>query len=106
MAGYPGSNALFFARMVESILQHERSAGRASSPGITALCCWHRFFVWISNQNIFYMRSLLYLIAIVLIIGWVLGFFVYSAGALIHALLVLAVIAVLLNIIRGRAPVE
>lgn len=48
----------------------------------------------------------MYLIAIVLIIGWVLGFFVYSAGALIHALLVLAVIAVLLNIIRGRAPVE
>jgi uncharacterized membrane protein len=52
------------------------------------------------------MRSILYLIALILIIGWVLGFFVYSAGGLIHALLVLAIIAVLLSVIRGRAPVE
>ncbi|MCW3462526.1 lmo0937 family membrane protein [Chitinophaga nivalis] len=49
------------------------------------------------------MNSLLYLIAVILIIGWLLGFFVYSAGALIHVLLVLAIIAVLVNIIRGRA---
>ena len=39
----------------------------------------------------------------ILIIGWLLGFFVYSAGGLIHALLVLAIIAILINIIRGRA---
>lgn len=49
------------------------------------------------------MSNLLYLIAVILIIGWILGFFVYSAGALIHALLVLAIIAILVNIIRGRA---
>ncbi|MBO9153030.1 MULTISPECIES: lmo0937 family membrane protein [Chitinophaga] len=49
------------------------------------------------------MSNLLYLIAVILIIGWLLGFFVYSAGGLIHALLVLAIIAVLINIIRGRA---
>ena len=47
------------------------------------------------------MSNLLYLIAIILIIGWVLGFFVYSAGSIIHILLVIAVIAILLNIIRG-----
>jgi hypothetical protein len=47
------------------------------------------------------MGSLLYIIAVILIIGWLLGFFVYSVGALIHVLLVLAVIAVLLAIIRG-----
>ena len=46
------------------------------------------------------MSNLLYIIAVILIIGWVLGFFVYSAGGLIHALLVLAVIAVLINLIR------
>lgn len=46
------------------------------------------------------MRSLLYLIAVILVIGWVLGFFVWSAGGLIHILLVLAVIALLLGIIR------
>jgi uncharacterized protein DUF5670 len=51
------------------------------------------------------MGSLLYLIAIILIIGWVLGFFVFSAGSIIHVLLVLAVIAILLRLIRGGDPV-
>ena len=46
------------------------------------------------------MRSLLYLIAVILIIGWILGFFVYSAGGLIHILLVIAIIALLLGVIR------
>ena len=44
---------------------------------------------------------MLYLIAIILLIGWLLGFFVFSAGGLIHILLVLAVIAILLRLIRG-----
>ena len=47
------------------------------------------------------MNSLLYLIAVILVILWAIGFFVYSAGALIHLLLVIAVIAILLRIIRG-----
>jgi hypothetical protein len=46
------------------------------------------------------MRSLLYLIAVILIIGWLLGVFVYSATGLIHVLIVLAVVALLLGIIR------
>lgn len=49
------------------------------------------------------MSSLLYLIAVILIIGWIFGFFVYSAGALIHVLLVLAIVAVLLRLIGGRS---
>ncbi len=61
------------------------------------------FTLFILNQTIIDMNSLLYLIAVILIIGWLLGFFVYSAGGLIHALLVLAIIAILINIIRGRA---
>jgi hypothetical protein len=48
------------------------------------------------------MGNILYIIAVVLIIGWVLGFLVYSAGSLIHILLVIAVIAILLQIISGR----
>ena len=58
------------------------------------------------NENyqllkLYKMRSLLYLIAVILVIGWVLGFFVYPVGGgLIHILLVIAVIAVLLGIIR------
>lgn len=53
-------------------------------------------------QTIFHMSSLLYIIAIILVIGWILGFFVYSAGNLIHILLVIAVIAILFRLIRGR----
>lgn len=51
------------------------------------------------NQNTF-MRSLLYVIAVILIIGWALGAFVYSAGSIIHILLVLAIISILLSLIR------
>ncbi len=47
------------------------------------------------------MNGLLYIIAIILLIGWVLGFFVFSVGKLIHILLVLAIIAVLIRLIRG-----
>lgn len=46
------------------------------------------------------MRSLLYLIAVILIIGWLIGFFVYSAAGLIHVLLVLAIISLILGVIR------
>ncbi|MVN89580.1 lmo0937 family membrane protein [Mucilaginibacter aquatilis] len=46
------------------------------------------------------MRGLLYIIAVILIIGWLLGAFVYNVGGLIHILIVIAVIALLLGIIR------
>lgn len=49
------------------------------------------------------MSNLLYLIAVILIIGWILGFFVYSVGSLIHILLVIAVLAILLRLIQGRS---
>jgi hypothetical protein len=46
------------------------------------------------------MKSLLYLIGLVLVIGWLLGVFVYSAAGLIHILIVLALISLLLGVIR------
>lgn len=48
------------------------------------------------------MNNLLYIIAVILIIGWLVGFIGYGAGGLIHALLVIAVIAIVLQVIRGR----
>jgi hypothetical protein len=48
------------------------------------------------------MRGILYLLAVILVIGWILGFFVFGATKLIHVLLVLAVISLLLQLIRGR----
>lgn len=46
------------------------------------------------------MRTILFLIAVVLIIGWLLGVFVYSAQGLIHVLLVVAIVSLLLGFIR------
>lgn len=47
------------------------------------------------------MGNLLYIIAVILLISWAIGFFGYSAGGVIHILLVIAIIAVLLRLIRG-----
>jgi len=52
------------------------------------------------------MNNLLYLLAVLLIIFWALGFFVYNTGGLIHILLVIAVIAVLLRIINGKSVMK
>ncbi|NBB17953.1 lmo0937 family membrane protein [Runella sp. CRIBMP] len=46
------------------------------------------------------MRSLLYIIAVILVVGWLIGTFAYSAGGLIHILLVLAVISLIIGFIR------
>lgn len=55
-----------------------------------------------SSKSIF-GGSLLYTIAVILIIAWAIGFLGYNAGNLIHVLLVIAVIAILLRIIRGSS---
>ena len=47
------------------------------------------------------MGNLLYLIAVILIIGWALGVFVFHAGGLLHILLVIALIAIILRVIQG-----
>ena len=52
------------------------------------------------------MRSLLYIIPVILVIGWAVGVFAYSAGGLIYALLVIAVIAFILGLIRNPVPVD
>jgi hypothetical protein len=47
------------------------------------------------------MRSLLYLIAVILLIGWALGAFAWHVGSIIYVLLVLAIISFLLGVIRS-----
>ena len=49
------------------------------------------------------MNNLLYIIAVILVIGWAVGFIGYNAGGIIHILLLIAVIAVVLRIIRGSS---
>jgi uncharacterized membrane protein YtjA (UPF0391 family) len=48
------------------------------------------------------MRYLLYIIAVLLIIGWAIGFIGYAAGGIIHILLVIALICVVVNIFAGK----
>ena len=49
---------------------------------------------------------MLYTIAVVLLILWLLGLVSsYTVGGLIHVLLVIAIVVVLLRIISGRSPV-
>jgi hypothetical protein len=47
------------------------------------------------------MSGCLYLVAIILFIGWLLGFFYFSLGQFIHLLLVFAIIAILFRLIGG-----
>lgn len=54
------------------------------------------------------MRSLLWFVAVICIIIWVLGMLGIvpgiATGSLVHILLVIAVVVILYNIISGRKP--
>ena len=47
------------------------------------------------------MKNSLYVLAIILVIAWIIGFYSTSTGSIIHILLVMAVIAVILRIQQG-----
>ncbi|MDR6734400.1 lmo0937 family membrane protein [Sphingobacterium sp. 2149] len=50
------------------------------------------------------MGNLLYTIAVILVLIWAISFFGgFAGGGLIHILLVIAIIAVLLRVIKGNA---
>jgi hypothetical protein len=48
---------------------------------------------------------ILYIIALLLFIGWAIGFFAFALGGLIHLLLALAVISMLIRMSQGKKPV-
>jgi len=48
------------------------------------------------------MSNLLYIVAVVLIIGWLIGVFALHASGIVHVLLVIAAIAIILRVIQGR----
>ncbi len=50
------------------------------------------------------MRTLFYIIAVVLLVGWALGTFVYALGKLIYILFVLAIVAFVLGLARRDTP--
>jgi Family of unknown function (DUF5670) len=52
------------------------------------------------------MGNLLYFVAVILLIAWAIGFFAFSAGGIIHVLLVIAIIAIILRVIQGRRIID
>jgi hypothetical protein len=51
------------------------------------------------------LANILWLVVVVIVVLWLLGFVAHIAGGLIHLLLVLAVIVVIVNLIMGRRAV-
>ena len=52
------------------------------------------------------MRSLLFVLAAILIIGWAIGIFALKvASGVIHILLIVAVIAIIISFFKGRKSV-
>ncbi|QEC70416.1 lmo0937 family membrane protein [Arachidicoccus ginsenosidivorans] len=50
------------------------------------------------------MKGLLFIIGIILIIGWIFGFVVYHvAGFLIHLLLIIGIIMIIVNLVKGKS---
>jgi hypothetical protein len=47
------------------------------------------------------MENILYLVAVILIIAWAIGYLGFGTGSLIHILLVIALVSVVLQLIRG-----
>ncbi|WP_026450583.1 lmo0937 family membrane protein [Aequorivita capsosiphonis] len=52
------------------------------------------------------MGAIIWLIVVLLIIGWLVGYFGFgeAVGSLIHILLVLAIIGILYRLATGRRP--
>jgi hypothetical protein len=52
------------------------------------------------------MGNILYVIVVILVIGWLLGMFAFNvSGGLIHILLVIAVVVLLIKLLGGRRGV-
>ena len=50
------------------------------------------------------MGNILYIVAVILVILWGIGFVGYNTGGIIHILLIIALIAVILRVIQGNKP--
>ncbi len=49
------------------------------------------------------MGNILYTVAVIMIILWAIGFFAYNVGAIIHILLVIAIISFLVRVFSGSS---
>ena len=52
------------------------------------------------------MRSILYIIAVILVIGWAISVFMYAASGIINIILVVAAVALLLGIFKSTSNTD
>jgi hypothetical protein len=79
------------------------SAGSASSIALLRTSVFGDYYVLIAAAK---EISMLWTIAVLLLILWALGMVSsYTLGGFIHILLVLAIVVVLIRVIQGRSPV-
>jgi hypothetical protein len=50
------------------------------------------------------MSNLLYVIAVIFIFFWAIGYFIYGAGPIIHLLVVIAIVIIMVKIIGRTKP--
>jgi hypothetical protein len=50
------------------------------------------------------MERVVYIVAIILIVIWIIGFFLYSLGAIIHLALLLALVILFVKLFSRRRP--
>lgn len=50
------------------------------------------------------MERVVYVVAVILIAIWIIGFFFYSIGALIHVALLLALVILIIKLLGRRRP--
>lgn len=48
------------------------------------------------------MQRIMYIIAVILIIGWAIGYIGYGIGGIVHVLLIIAAIAVIMQLIQRK----
>jgi hypothetical protein len=48
------------------------------------------------------MRNILYIVAVIFVVGWLIGVIGFHVGGVIHLLLLIAIIVILLNIVQGK----
>lgn len=66
---------------------------------------YERLFTGLTFAGTAYCLDMLYTIAVVLLILWLLGLVSsYTIGGFIHILLVIAIVVILVRIISGRRP--
>lgn len=108
-----------FARRILAFLQlavgrkskveeHYRQPEALQATVYCLLMTWQDYYTPDSvNQflhlKFYFMGNLLYILVVILIIGWLLGMFAFNVSSgLIHALLVIAVILIIIKLVSGR----